>query len=246
MVHSAAYASNEWKTEGERWVRSHGPGGNYANADGKTGEPWNIPTSETLAPGSSRVFGLKFLLSPEIRDIDKTLAANDRPVAIGIPGYIVPMGMEAQLFLKYPRRVKTIVSEPVGAIEAKANTPVKDGWVDYTLHGKAWGRSNLRIEYEDGLVQTISYDVIKPEAQALADMGHFLFTKDWFTDASDPFHRAPSVMTYDRPRPHRIAGQPDLEGRFGGRGRLGRVGVRLHEGIWRTGQGGGGKGRAIY
>jgi Family of unknown function (DUF5695) len=198
MVHSAAYASNEWKSEGARWVNSHGNGGNYANADGQTGEPWNIPTSETLAPGASRAFGLKFLLAPEIRDINKTLAANDRPVAIGIPGYILPMGMEAQLFLKYPKPIRSIVSEPAGAVEVKKNTSAKDGWAGYTLHGQTWGRSNLRIEYADGLVQTISYDVIKPESAALADMGHFLFTKDWFTDTNDPFHRAPSVMTYDR------------------------------------------------
>ncbi len=104
MVHSAAYASNEWKSEGNRWVNSHGPGGDYANADGKTGEPWNIPTSEILAPGASRTFGLKFLPSPEIREIDKTLAANDRPVAVGIPGYILPTGMEAQLFQLRDRR----------------------------------------------------------------------------------------------------------------------------------------------
>ena len=76
--------------------------------------------------------------------------------------------------------------------------PPRRAGPDYTLHGKNWGRCNVRIEYGDGLVQTISYDVIKPEARALADMGHFLFTKDWYTDTNDPFHRAPSVMTYDR------------------------------------------------
>ena len=199
MVHSAAYASNEWRVEGARWVRSHGAGGNYANADGKAGEPWNTPTSETLAPGATRTYGLKFLLSPEIRDITKTLADNARPVAMGVPGYIVPMDMEAQLFLKYPKSVQSIVSEPAGAIAVeKSADAAKDGWAHYKLHGKEWGRCNVRIEYADGLTQTISYDVIKPEAEALADMGHFLFTTDWYTDTNDPFHRAPSVMTYDR------------------------------------------------
>ena len=33
------------------------------------------------------------------QDIEKTLAANDRPVAVGIPGYIVPMDIDAKLFL---------------------------------------------------------------------------------------------------------------------------------------------------
>jgi hypothetical protein len=199
MVHSAAYASNEWKAEGDRWVNRHGSGGNYANAARQTGEPWNVPTSEILVPGASRVFGLKFLLSPEIRDIGKTLADNGRPVAVCIPGYILPMDMEAQLFLKYPRSVQSIVCAPAGAIDAeKSDPPAKGGWAHYKLHARAWGRCNVRIEYSDGLAKTISYDVIKPEAEALSDMGHFLFTTDWFTDTNDPFHRAPSVMTYDR------------------------------------------------
>ncbi len=206
MVHSSAYASNEWKAEGTDWVNRHGSGGAYANADGKTGEPWNTPTSETLLPGASRSFGLKFLLAAEIRDIQKTLAADNRPVAVGIPGYILPMGMDGHLFLSRPGiGLKSIVSEPAGAIEIQNNSPSTNrptgrpfDWADFTLRGKTWGRCNVRIEYGDGLVQTISYDVTKPEAAALADMGHFLFTKDWYTDTNDPFHRAPSVMTFDR------------------------------------------------
>ena len=247
MVHSAAYASNEWKAEGARWVRSHGSGGNYANAAGQAGEPWNIPTSETLAPGASRSYGLKFLLSLEIRDIRKKLADNGRPVAVGIPGYIVPMDMEAQLFLKYPKSVQSIVAEPAGAIAVEKSAVVAwDGWAHYRLHGKAWGRCNLRIEYADGLTQTISYDVTKPEAEALSDMGNFLFTTDWYTDTNDPFHRAPSMMNYDRGHgTDCAAGQPDVEGRAGGRGRIGRVGFGVHEGIWRAGQGGSGKGGTI-
>ena len=34
--------------------------------------------------------------------------------------------------------------------------------------------------------------------QTVADMGRFLTTKAWYTDETDPFKRAPSVMTYDR------------------------------------------------
>ena len=97
MAHSAAYAQNEWKAENDRWVASHGMSAAYAATDWRRLKPWNTPTSETLAPGASRTFGLKFLVSPEIRDITKTLAANGRPVALGIPGYILPMGMEGQL-----------------------------------------------------------------------------------------------------------------------------------------------------
>jgi hypothetical protein len=175
-VHSLAFAENEWK-----------------NA-----QPWNPPTSETLAPGAVKTFGLKFLVSPEIRDIERTLAANDRPVAVGVPGYIVPMDLDARLFLNYASKIKSVKAEPEGSIAVSKDAATRDGWKSYTLRGKKWGRARLDVTYEDGLVQTIGYDVIKPEVKTVADLGNFLFTKQWFTDTNDPFHRAPSVMTYDR------------------------------------------------
>src|SRR5262249_29963286 len=86
-THSAAYAEKEWKGV----------------------EQWNTPTSATLAPGESRVYGLRFLVAESIPNIEKTLAANDRPVAVGIPGYIVPMDINAKLFLQPgKRKVKSI------------------------------------------------------------------------------------------------------------------------------------------
>jgi hypothetical protein len=175
-VHSLAFAENEWK-----------------NA-----QPWNKATSEILAAGATKTFGLKFLVSPEIREIEKTLAANHRPVAVGIPGYILPMDLDARLFLQYGSTIKSVAVEPEGAISVSKDPAGQGGWNSYTLRGKKWGRARLTVNYVDGLVQTISYDVIKPEAEAVADLGNFLFTKQWFTDTNDPFHRAPSVMTYDR------------------------------------------------
>jgi len=170
----------------------------YAENEWKNAQPWNPPTSETLAPGSTRTFGLKFLVAPEIPDIEKTLAENNRPVAVGIPGYILPMDVNARLFLKYTWKVKSVKVDPEDAIAVTRDSPTEHGWLAYTLRGKTWGRARLTVTYDDGLVQTISYDVIKPEAEAVADLGNFLFTKQWFEDPSDPFHRSPSVMTYDR------------------------------------------------
>jgi Family of unknown function (DUF5695) len=178
MIHSQAYAENEWK-----------------NA-----QPWNAPTSESLPPGATRTFGLKFLVAPSIREIESTLAANARPVAVGIPGYILPMDLDAHLFLQYSSRVKSMAVEPAGAIAIQDDPPTKNGWQARTLRGKQWGRARLRVTYDDGLTQTIHYAVIKPEQQVVADLGNFLFTKQWFDDPGDPFHRGPSVMTYDRAR----------------------------------------------
>jgi hypothetical protein len=176
MVHSQAFAEKEWSKA----------------------QPWNPPTMLTLAPGESKTYGLKFLLASEIRNLENTLSANRRPVAVGIPGYIVPTDMDARLFLKYRRAVKSLSVEPAGALSIQRLPPTKNGWQAYSVRGKTWGRARLEVVYADGLRQAIHYRVIKPEQQVVADLGHFLTTRQWFDDAKDPFHRGPSVMTYDR------------------------------------------------
>jgi len=176
MAHSQAYAENEWRGA----------------------EQWNTPTSATLAPGATKTYGIKFLVSDQIRNIEKTLAANQRPVAVGIPGYVLPMDLEARLFLNYKSKVASVTAEPQGAITIREDKPTKNGWKAYTLRGSNWGRARLTVTYADGSKQAISYYVTKPSAQAVADMGNFLMTKQWFVDPNDPFHRSPSVMSYDR------------------------------------------------
>jgi len=156
------------------------------------------PTLLTLAPGESKTYGLRFLLSDSIRNIEKTLADNDRPVAIGVPGYILPTDINGLLFLKYSKAVKSVVVAPEGSISVSREASSPAGWQSFSLKGKTWGRARLTIAYADGFEQAIHYFVIKPEADAVADMGHFLTKRQWFTDSTDPFHRAPSVMSYDR------------------------------------------------
>lgn len=186
MVHSAAYQENEWKKA----------------------QPWNPATSFTLQPGQSRVYGLRFLLADSIPDIEKTLTANRRPVAVGVPGYILPMDMEGRLFLDYSEPVRSMTVDPTGAIEVRKAHPTPGGWRTYLLQGKLWGRARLTITYRNGLVQTIDYRVIKPESETVADFGRFLTTDQWFTDSADPFQRAPSAITYDN-QAHRQVTQDD-------------------------------------
>ncbi len=176
MAHTQAYAENEW-----------------SKAD-----PWNVPTSCTLKPGEKRSYGVRLLLAPEIRDIENTLALNKRPVAVGVPGYILPMDLNGKLFLNYSQRIASISSEPKDAIIATTGKPTKNGWQLLAIKGNHWGRARLTIVYKDGLKQTVSYYITKPATQTVADLGNFLFTKQWYVNPSDPFHRSPSVMSYDR------------------------------------------------
>ena len=176
LVHSKAYADTTWK-----------------NAT-----PWNKPTSEQIAPHASISFGVKFLVSDEIRNIERTLADNHRPVAVGIPGYILPTDIDGKLFLKYPSRVKQIDVEPKEALSVTRVPQLKSGWQPLSVHGTGWGRARLTVIYDDGTEQTIHYYVTKPAAIAVTDIGRFLFSRQWFDDPADPFKRSPSVMSFDR------------------------------------------------
>jgi len=170
----------------------------YAEDEWQKAEPWNPPTSSVIAPGETKSYGVKFLVSDQIRNIEQTLMKNQRPVAIGIPGYVLPMDLDARLFVNYGHKVIEHKVEPAGAITVREDKPTRGGWKSYTLRGNNWGRARLTLTYDDKSKQSISYYVIKPEAQVVADLGNFLMTKQWFDDPKDPFRRSPSVISYDR------------------------------------------------
>ncbi|MFC3579756.1 DUF5695 domain-containing protein [Sphingomonas hylomeconis] len=173
----------------------------------KAGEQWNAPTSFTIAPGASRAIGVRFVAAPSIRGIEATLTAQARPVAVGVPGYVVPTDLEASLFLKAPQKVRKIESYPAGALTVTAAGSAK-GWAKYNVRGVAWGQARLSITYADGSVQTVSYFVTKPLDQTMADLGRFATTKQFFDDKSDPFKRAPAILSYDREADKIITQEP--------------------------------------
>ena len=175
MIHSKAYAETEWNGV----------------------EQWNEPTSSFLQPGETTSVALRFVMAPGIRQIEETLVRQKRPVAVGIPGYVVPRDVPAKLFIRYASNVKSIESYPEDALTIVKGKPTKNGWLAYEIAGNQWGRARLTVTYADGLKQTINYKVIKSEKEAVADLGHFLTTEQWYEDESDPFGRSPSVINYD-------------------------------------------------
>lgn len=171
----------------------------WADTQWQDADPWNKPTAVTLEPGETVTHALRFVLADDLRNIDQTLLGAGQPVALGVPGYIVPMGEEVQLFLNPAgRSIESLTSQPADAMEIRQDHAGESSWTKLTVVGRQWGRSRIRIAYEDGTEQTVHYYVTKPFAEAFDDLGRFLFTKQWFDDESDPFGRAPSIITYDR------------------------------------------------
>ena len=160
-------------------------------------EPWNPPSSRVLQPGQSLTAGVRFSVARGgVREIDSTIQKTGTPVAVGIPGYIVQRDLPAQLVVKPPpsSSVASIDAHPAGSLEVTQLSPTT-----YQVQpgSQAWGRARLTVRFSTNMTQTIHYFVTKPAAEAVADLGRFLTTAQWFANASDPFGRAPSPMTYD-------------------------------------------------
>ncbi|PSN61753.1 hypothetical protein BS50DRAFT_651153 [Corynespora cassiicola Philippines] len=173
QIHSLAYAQNEWTDS----------------------TPWNTPTSKILTPGESYSVGVRFALADSIQTIEDAVVKTGTPLAIGIPGYVIPQDLTAKLYLNY--------SSPVAAIDAEnafeITAPAQEG-APYSLvpSSSAWGRQRVTITYEDGKKQTVHYFITKSASSTLADLGHFFTTSAHYTNENDPFGRAPSIMSYDR------------------------------------------------
>ncbi|WP_207531723.1 DUF5695 domain-containing protein [Desertivirga arenae] len=175
MIHSKAYAENEWK-----------------NA-----QPWNQPTSTTLAAGESKNYALKFTIAESVKKIEAKLLEEKRPVAVGIPGYVISQNIPAKLFLNYSSKVLKTEVFPEGSLAVAPVSKGRNGWRSYQVTGKVWGRSRLSVTYANGLTQTVHYKVIQPEEKVLSNFGKFLTSEQWYKKDSDPFKRSESVISYD-------------------------------------------------
>jgi len=175
MPLSKAYAENEWKGV----------------------EQWNEPSSTVLASGATVNFSLKFVLAPSIKQIQDKLIEEKRPVAVGVPGYVLPMDVNAKLFLNYPEEVADITIWPKNALKTVKIGQKSGGFTEFSVKGQLWGQARLVITYKDGLKQSINYKVIKPETEVVDDYGHFLLNEQWFDQPDPSFGRTNSVISYD-------------------------------------------------
>lgn len=191
---STAYGSQvfeglyEWQTLTEAWAENE-----WAAVD-----PWNTPSSKTLAPGDSLTFGLRFSLAQDgIRAIDDAVQTTGTPYARGIPGYIIPQDLTAQLLVNPGSggSVSNFTVDPADALTVTEGSSA--GLYSITPSTDAFGRVRLTIAYTSGQIQTVHYYIVKSGPDHLAALGNFLTTESYYTNTSDPFGRAPSVISYD-------------------------------------------------
>ncbi|WQF85749.1 hypothetical protein CDEST_10763 [Colletotrichum destructivum] len=184
---SQTYEGNyEWVIHSQAWTEKEWKGVN----------PWNPPTSKTLKPGESYSVGLRFSIAESIQTIEDAVVKSGIPLAVGIPGYVVPTDLTARLYLTHSTPVKSIDGH--GSFTVVQDTTAKGTPYLLTPTTGTWGRAKISVTYEDGKTQVVHYFVTKPAPETVSDLGHFLTTAAHYTDETDPFGRAPSIMGYDR------------------------------------------------
>ena len=172
----------------------------YADQEWNATEPWNPPTSLTLAPGESVDIGLRFSPTSSLPEIEDTVAANGNPVAVGIPGYVLPSDVVGSLYFNHTSPVVSISVDPADALAfTLMSVSLPAPWTGYNVKpsSSAFGRVRATISYNDGRNQTVHYHVAHSAPDALNSLGTFATREQFFNDTSDPFHRAPSVISFD-------------------------------------------------
>ena len=190
MAHSRAYAENEWR--------------------GAAGA-WNPPTSRMLSPGESVVYGFRFALAPSIRGIEATLITGKRPVAVGIPGYVLPTDQTGRLFLHFGLPVRSLAVSPPGALRWQADVkPTPHGWRGlYAARADCRAAAGSSSLTRAACIRRFSYFVTPPEATQVRRLGdvscrqavvHRPERPVWHrTDSFLPFNRRTNRMVVQHP-----------------------------------------------
>lgn len=139
---------------------------------------------------------------PHVSEIEDRLYELGRPVAVGIPGYVLPRDNLGSLFLKSTAADPVdfeVIPEGALLIQKKHDVP-QAPWHGFTIQPApgAFGRARVQVIYSDGTTQTVHYWITHESLHVPKLLGAHISQKQWFNDTSDPFGRAPSIMSWDK------------------------------------------------
>ncbi|CAI7669971.1 unnamed protein product [Penicillium pancosmium] len=176
----------------------------YAEDEWAEVTPWNVPSSRVLKTGESITYGLRFsVVKNGIRGIQKAVQSTNTPLTIGIPGYVVPADLTAQLYVFH-----SDISKIESSGDAFKITKSQTNTFALTPTGFVWGRAKVTITYKDGKVQTVHYFITESAPAVISRLGKFSTTSMWYNDPTDPFGRSPSVITWDHSTGAQVLQEP--------------------------------------
>ena len=187
-----------WYAHSLAWVADDNAAA--ASLEATRGAEWNEPTSVEIAPGAEQTFSLRFFASTGTRTVNSRLQSKDRPTLVGIPGFVGAQNEEVKLIVHSSSSPSIESVAPDGAIGFGAPASVGNDLYEFSgkVSGSVFGRSRVTLKFDNGDRATAHYFHPKNKVQAFSDAGQLLFNDAWYTNESDYFQRAPSVITYDR------------------------------------------------
>ncbi|MCY2931062.1 MAG: DUF5695 domain-containing protein, partial [Planctomycetota bacterium] len=188
----------EWTVHSRAWVEEGWP----------ARRQWNAATARVLAPGEGAAYEFQFVVAPSVSEVEATLAAHGRPVVVGIPGYLLPLGETGRLFVKAPAAIEAVTVEPAGVLEVLSPPERAAAWQGYAVLARRPGRCRVAIAYADGRRQFVHYNVIPSQGDQVARLAAFHDERQWFADPDDPYGRTHAYMPYDRQAQRRILDEP--------------------------------------
>ena len=198
VLHSKAYAQNEWR-----------------NA-----QPWAPASSRVIPAGGRATYGVRLRLARDVESVSPSLLAAGLPVATPLPAATLHLDMnDARLQVLMPIHHLLLVgmsAEPAGCADvfmAGQPQPIPDVQVAELGEGvyvatvrvlpRATGRCRVDLKYKrkaggPEFVQYVHYQVLEPAARLLQRHGDFASTVGWLpANSSDPWSRGPSFLGSD-------------------------------------------------
>ncbi|KKA17917.1 Uncharacterized protein T310_8146 [Rasamsonia emersonii CBS 393.64] len=171
----------------------------YSEQEWRAVVPWNEPTSLVLEPRQQVSFGLRFTTVASVDEIEGTVSSVGRPVAVGIPGYVLPKDLTGQVFINSASNVSSIEVYPRGALSITPMGESGGPWMRFGVSPSpdVFGRSRIEVVYDNGMRHSLHYYITESGPESLARLGRFLSERQWISNMSDPFGRIPSIITYD-------------------------------------------------
>ncbi len=165
--------------------------------NGQARSRWNAPTSRILSAGESFKVGVRFSVAKSRRrGMDDAVRTQAHQLFGDTRVHTSKRPRRTAAFLSLPPNVtvSAVTVEPAGALSVQKTT---DTLYQLVPSSSFFGRARPTLRYSDSRLQTVHYHIKKSGPETIADLGRFLTTQQYFANTSDPFGRAPSVMTYD-------------------------------------------------
>ncbi|KAI5357493.1 hypothetical protein Slin15195_G038540 [Septoria linicola] len=169
------------------------------------GNEVNTPTDFLLQPRQSRIVGLRFHTSAGPRYVEQRLPAFGRPTIVGVPGFVASSNEQVKMIIRSTSAPSISNVSPANINFAGVQTVSQGVYsVTGTVNSGAYGQTRVTINFANGEVGTAHYNLINAAATQLDNLGAFRFSKQWFSNTSDYFGRAPGIITYDNKKQQQV------------------------------------------